>query len=85
MTNDDGSVCVDKDRVLDKWADHFSNLLNVDDGHTVCVDDNNNSNAENVADEYLDSSISLQDVYKAVFSLKNGKAEGVLMIYQPRC
>ena len=73
VTNDDGSVCVDKDRVLDKWADHFSNLLNVNNGDTVCA----NNNTENVEDEYLDSSISFQDVYKAVFSLKNGKAEGV--------
>ena len=74
VTNDDGSVCVDKDRVLDKWADHFSNLLNVNDGNNVSVD---NNITENAADEYQDGNISLQEVYKAVFSLKNGKAEGV--------
>ncbi|KAK3103953.1 hypothetical protein FSP39_023219 [Pinctada imbricata] len=68
-------MCIDKERVLDKWASHFNDLLNVNNSSEAMNISNNDTLY--IEDECLDSSISYHEVYKAVVSLKNGTAEGV--------
>ena len=70
---EDGSVCKDKNKVLDRWADAFQKLLNegnanVDNSDLLLNDDDN----DNLCDQ-----ITLDEVKNAVSSMQNGKARGI--------
>ena len=70
---EDGSVCKDKNKVLDRWADAFQKLLNegnanVDNSDLLLNDDDN----DNLCDQ-----ITLDEVKNAVNSMQNGKARGI--------
>ena len=54
----DGSICNDKNVVLDKWKNDFSNMLNKNYSNNTDI----NSNSEIIHDEYLDSEITTNEV-----------------------
>ena len=55
----DGSVCNDKNVVLDKWKNYFSNMLNKNYSNNTDI----NSNSEIIHDEYIDSEITTNEVH----------------------
>ena len=71
---EDGSVCKDKNKVLDRWADAFQKLLNegnenVDNSDLLLNNDDN----DNLCDQ-----ITLDEVKNAVNSVQNGKARELM-------
>ena len=66
VTINDGSICNDKNVVLDKWKKDFSNtcILNKNYSNNNYI----NSSSEIIHDEYLDSEITTNEVYKAMQS-----------------
>ena len=68
----DGSICNDKNVVLDKWKNYFSNMVNKNYSNNIDI----NSNSEIIHDEYLDSEITTNEVYN-VLNSKNGNSPGV--------
>ena len=69
----DGSVCNDKNVVLDKWENYFSNMLNKNYSNNTDI----NSNSEIIHDEYIDLEITTNEVYHVLKFSKNGKSPGV--------
>jgi hypothetical protein len=68
-----GSICNDKNLVLDKWKNDFSNMLNKNYSNNTDI----NSNSEIIHDEYLDSEITTKEVYNVLKCPKNRKSPGV--------
>ena len=68
-----GSICNDKNVVLDKWKTDFSNMLNKNNSNNIDI----NSNSESIHDEYLDSDITTNEVYNVLNCSTNGKSPGM--------
>ena len=73
ILNDDGNIVTDKESVLNKWKNSFSNLYNSSVSHNVEIKRNN----VDVNVPEFDNDISIDEVYKAIFDAKKNKACGI--------
>ena len=73
IVNDDGNIVTDKESVLNKWKNSFSNLYNSSVSHNVEIKRNN----VDVNVPEFDNDISIDEVYKAIFDAKKNKACGI--------
>lgn len=73
VKTEDGTICKDNNVVLNTWKCCFDNLLNNKITENV-VSSNTNYN---ILDNFLDSIITLDEVYYAITKAKSGKSSGI--------
>ena len=69
IIDDEGNIVTDKESVLNKWENSFSNLYNSSVNQNVEYESVNNNN--NVPE--FDNEISIDEIYKAIFSSNKDK------------
>ena len=74
ITLSDGSICDDKNIVMDKWKNDFADILNQNSDDSYCVENLYNNI---ISDEFLDSEITIDEVYHVLKLSKSGKSPGV--------
>ncbi|CAG2215607.1 unnamed protein product [Mytilus edulis] len=72
----DGSICDDKDIVINKWKYDFEEMLNKN-SDTSISNEIENCNSDIICDEILDGEITSSEVYNVVKISKCGKSPGV--------
>ena len=70
----DGSVCTDRETVLNKWKNDFSLMLNI--VQNVSIECENNPIVDKT-DEFLDCDITIEEVFHVLKLAKNGKSPGI--------
>ncbi|CAC5360691.1 unnamed protein product [Mytilus coruscus] len=70
----DGSICDDKNMVINKWKCDFEEMLNKNSDNS---NETENCNSDIICDEILDGEITTSEVYNVVKVSKCGKSPGV--------
>ena len=65
----DGSICDDKNKVIYKWKNDFANISNQNNDHSYSVEILNNNI---ICEEFLDSKITIDEVYHELKLTING-------------
>ena len=72
------------DSVLNTWKDCFCNLLNQNDNINSVSNENLTVN-DNIVCEFLDNTISYEEVFNVIMNAKNGKSAGIDLIQSELC
>ena len=74
---EDGTVCRDADIVLQKWKSSFEALLNPLDADTTTSVEDKSPMSEVNTESVLNTSITREEVIKAMNAMKNNKSSGI--------
>ena len=76
VKNKEGSILTKEDEVLQRWKEHFEEILNREEPESIADVDTNTPVIEEISSDY----ITKDEIHKAIMNLKNGKAPGDDMI-----